>query len=228
MEVDIQNIRPNPWNYNRQNPEMFKKEVLSLKKHGLITPIEVFRDPEDNDLFIIINGEHRYRAAKELKYETIPCTILEGISEKEAKEIGVKLNEIKGDTDANLLSKILNSLDIDEDTLIEEMPYDSQQLLNIMSLDSYDVDAELGLSINEDSLTDEEKEEIDNQYKSTIRLAFVLTQEEYDEYQSIKKKLEIVSDDDVFKTLCTYAQAHMFVKEVKTEETKKTKRSKVK
>jgi hypothetical protein len=73
--VPVDKIIPNP-----DNPRMifsleeFNQLVDSIKNDGIITPLTVYEDKE-NDRFIIINGERRWRAAKKLNLEKVPCYI---------------------------------------------------------------------------------------------------------------------------------------------------------
>lgn len=75
IEVDITKVKPNPDVPMRQYSEEGLDELAeSIKKHGLITPLEVY---EDNGQYIVIAGIRRLRAAQYAGVTTIPVIIRE-------------------------------------------------------------------------------------------------------------------------------------------------------
>src|SRR5699024_5370746 len=50
----------------------------SIEQHGLIQPIAVALDHENEDSYIVVAGERRFRAFKQLNRETIPAIITQG------------------------------------------------------------------------------------------------------------------------------------------------------
>ena len=75
MAILIDVLDPNPWNPNRMTPEMRKTLRLNLQREGFVNPLTV---REVGNRFQIINGEHRWRIAQELGYQTVPCVVLPG------------------------------------------------------------------------------------------------------------------------------------------------------
>jgi ParB family chromosome partitioning protein len=81
--IDIGRIKPNP----NQPRKTFVKETLeslaeSIKEVGeIIDPLAVEYD-ESEDSFIIISGERRYRAAKMVGLERLPCIVKDVDEEK--------------------------------------------------------------------------------------------------------------------------------------------------
>ena len=79
IEVDLSKLRPNPDQPRRDfNQESLRELADSIAQHGLIQPIAVARDPEDDRRFIIVAGERRFRAFQLLDRETIPAIITSG------------------------------------------------------------------------------------------------------------------------------------------------------
>ena len=71
----IDKIQPNDYNPNEMTPEEFaqcKAEVVHLGK--LPKPIIV---RPHNGVFVIVDGEHNWRAAKDLGFTEVPCEVLE-------------------------------------------------------------------------------------------------------------------------------------------------------
>lgn len=72
-EVDIKEIRPNPYQPRKTFDETALQELSeSIKEDGLLQPIVV---TEDIDGYILIAGERRLRASKLAKLKTIRCII---------------------------------------------------------------------------------------------------------------------------------------------------------
>jgi ParB family transcriptional regulator, chromosome partitioning protein len=72
--IRAEKIHPNP-NQPRKifDPQAIEDLKESMDKRGLICPIAVFKSGEDD--YTIIAGERRYRAALELKWDSIDCRI---------------------------------------------------------------------------------------------------------------------------------------------------------
>lgn len=111
--VPLNTVEPNDWNPNELTAEM--KESL---KHGLIhdgwlvsQALLVWGSDEKGEKKrLIIDGEHRYLAARELHMPDGPMVILEGITEEEAKGLTVKLNQKRGHWNEDALAELLKDL----------------------------------------------------------------------------------------------------------------------
>lgn len=105
--IKVLSIIPNHFNPNVMQDE----EYLALKKdmqlHGpkdmdaiLVSPFGCFypdvKDPAQ--AYVIVDGEHRWKAAKELLWDTIRCEIRE-VDEEEAKGICYRKNKDRGTID---------------------------------------------------------------------------------------------------------------------------------
>ena len=99
----IDAIKPNSWNPNEMEDSIFRSLVSSIKKHGVLQPILVRNDRT------IIKGEKRWRAAKEAGLEEVLCVVVE-TSEEEAKLLTIGLSHIRGTTNEELLSALLDEL----------------------------------------------------------------------------------------------------------------------
>ena len=72
-EINIDNIVVSDerlWQLKEDEVDTLKK---SIKEIGLITPIAV---QERGNKYLLIGGEHRYTACKQLGFKTIPCNII--------------------------------------------------------------------------------------------------------------------------------------------------------
>ena len=75
--IPLSKIQANDYNPNRvANPEM-KLLKLSIEEDGYTQPIVVYYD-KDIDKYIVVDGFHRYRCAKEyFNLDEVPCTVID-------------------------------------------------------------------------------------------------------------------------------------------------------
>ena len=82
LEVHLDKLEPNPYQPRQEmNEEALEELTLSIEAHGIVQPVIVRRTPEE-DLFQIIAGERRWRAARRAGLQTVPCVIYEADDEK--------------------------------------------------------------------------------------------------------------------------------------------------
>ena len=75
IEVDIDDIYPNPYQPRKKfSPEKIKELAESLKEAGMIQPVVLYKDDNDNKYYLMV-GERRWRAAQYLKWTKIPAII---------------------------------------------------------------------------------------------------------------------------------------------------------
>jgi hypothetical protein len=120
--VAIGDLVPNPWNYNTQPDAMFTKLAESLRTFGFVQPVVV---RQDEGAWQIINGEHRWRAAKLLGMTEIPVRDLGVLDDAKAKQLTIILNELGGTPDQVRLAELLRdiNLDVNIDDIIKVMPF---------------------------------------------------------------------------------------------------------
>lgn len=100
--IPIAAIQPSPYQYrSRFDDEKQRQLVESIRSTGLSTPILVRPLPEDG-AFELVSGERRWRAAKELGWESIQC-VCEKMTDAEAAARVVTENEVR--SDANIMEK---------------------------------------------------------------------------------------------------------------------------
>lgn len=108
--IELTAIHPSPYQYRtRFDDEKQRQLVESMRATGLSTPILVRPLPqapsgqsETTDGYEIVSGERRWRAAKELGWETIRA-ICEEMTDAEAAARVVTENEVRAD--ANIMEK---------------------------------------------------------------------------------------------------------------------------
>lgn len=137
LVVPVDKIRPNAWNPNVQDEATFRRELASIRRFGFVDPIIVRKD---GAMFEIIDGEHRWKAAMELGFTSIPVYDISPIGVHEAKQLTIVLNELRGQPRqeklGELLRDLLSSSTLDE--LVEVMPYSKDDVGKIAQLPGYD------------------------------------------------------------------------------------------
>ena len=137
VEIEVGKIHPNAWNVNRVPPRMMEKLARYLKREGLVEPLVVRPHRKREGEYELLGGEHRWRIAKtQLGYKTVPCVVVEGLSDRRAKILSVNLNEMSGDSVPSLLSKLLNDLhqEMPLPDLEAVLPYDAREIEDTLSL----------------------------------------------------------------------------------------------
>jgi len=119
-------LEPNPWNPNVMSPEMMEKERASIREFGFIDPITCRKVGK---MWQIIDGEQRWTAAMAEDYETFPCIVLD-VTEDEAKELTIVLNDTRGQfVESKLASLVQDLAQRREQARMESLlPYDKPRL----------------------------------------------------------------------------------------------------
>ncbi|MDR2464328.1 MAG: ParB/RepB/Spo0J family partition protein [Holosporales bacterium] len=121
VELDLQKICPNP-NQPRKffDTESLQELTSSIKQDGVLQPILV-RKTSDN-VYQIIAGERRWRAAKLVKLLTIPALIVE-CDDKTALQFGLVENLQRDDLGAIETANAIKSLTDDFGKTVDEVAY---------------------------------------------------------------------------------------------------------
>lgn len=162
--VPVEKLFPNIWNPNRQTDFIFSKEIESIKTHGFVAPILV-REIEEG--FEIIDGEHRWKAAKQLGFESVAINNMGHVSDSVAKQLTVIMNEVKGKADSSILADLLRDLekDIGKEALLAAMPYSQVELDTYLNSAGIDWDS---LGKKDPLATDSDSPNIDSEEWRTV------------------------------------------------------------
>ena len=138
--VPIDSLKANPWNPNKQSDFVFEKEKNSITQFGFIDPITVRETAKGK--YEILDGEHRWKAAKALKFKQVPVNSLGKLDTATAKKLTVILNELRGSYDMVDLAKLVKGLsdEVGIDDLLRDLPFTDQDLKNIIDAAQFDMD----------------------------------------------------------------------------------------
>jgi hypothetical protein len=109
----LDEVKANPWNPNKMTA--FERESL---KHGFRTDGWIVsqalliwgKDDRGKQRNLIIDGEHRWDAARELGMPEGPMVFRDGLNEAQAKALTIKLNQKRGRFDEDMLSVVLHDI----------------------------------------------------------------------------------------------------------------------
>lgn len=128
-------IRDNDWNPNAFDAESYPKLVESIRAKGILEPLKVMPDPEQEGHFILVDGYHRWRAAGDLGLNELPCEVWD-ISPEEAKVRGLQLNYLRGQPVPRRLAELVHDLNrtYAVDDLAKMLPWSATQLRDSLEL----------------------------------------------------------------------------------------------
>lgn len=111
--VKLSQAKPNKWNPNAVPPNKFEAIKLSMQTDGwlLSQPLLVWRTDTRGKLrMIIIDGEHRWKAANEVGFTEGPMVFLDKLSETNAKALTIKLDNNRGKFEDKSLAILLRDI----------------------------------------------------------------------------------------------------------------------
>lgn len=103
--VPVDSLRPNSYNPNRQSEHDFELLKSSMETDGITQPVIVQKGTS-----VIVDGEHRWRAARALGYTEIPVVFVE-MDEQQMKVSTLRHNRARGSEDIELTASILRDLE---------------------------------------------------------------------------------------------------------------------
>lgn len=130
--VPVGEIVPDPDNYNKQSRAVYAKLLASIRKFGFTDPLIVRRNP-DGEGYMIVGGQHRHQAARELGLPAVPVIDLGEMSAADAHAHLITLNETKGSADQDALASLVQSIKLDGgDEALEVLPFNDAQLADLL------------------------------------------------------------------------------------------------
>ena len=136
--IPVDRLVPNPWNPNKMSDEMLRKEIDSIKEFGFVDPIHCRTLDE---VFQIIDGEHRWIGAKAIGMEEIPCIMLD-VDDTVAEQLTIVLNDLRGKPDEAKLAALVRDLSTRRSMLDLErvLPYKREKLAEMIAERKADFD----------------------------------------------------------------------------------------
>ena len=149
---DLQSVKPNPWNPNVMTDAMKASLLYGLKNDGWLASQSLLvwgTNDAGKRMDIIIDGEHRWRAATEDGMLEGPMVFMDGLTEPEAKALTIKMNQKRGTWDPELLATVIKELELDLET---------EDLVLDLGLSGVEMDRLAGVAAATGGATDPTKE----------------------------------------------------------------------
>ena len=160
-ELPTETILPSKINPNHMSEFMFKSLVEGIKKDGFMSVIAVRK--EDNR---IIDGNHRWKAAKEAGIEKIRCVMVD-CTEQQAMKLGVALNQKKGYFDYTELRDVINSLEKEDlNVLSYDLGFTEQELQRLSEESSFDSEKIIKQKLLEAGISSDKVDAMADVYKT--------------------------------------------------------------
>jgi hypothetical protein len=97
-------LKPNSYNPNRQTEDEFQMLLASMREDGFTQPILCMPDGT------IVDGEHRWKAAQELGYETVPVVRV-SMTEAQRRIATMRHNRARGQDDTAAVAELMLDLE---------------------------------------------------------------------------------------------------------------------
>lgn len=133
----LDSVKPNDWNDNKMPKRKYESLVHGLRTSGWLKShsLTIWGSDENGEVMnIIIDGEHRHRAASGLGWEEGPMVFVHGITKAEAMKLTPKLNN-RGKSDPDLLVKLIlevRELQPEHDDLALELGMTDEEFVKLM------------------------------------------------------------------------------------------------
>ena len=136
--IPLNKLVAHPDNPNRMNKAKFAKLIHNIERTGRYEPLVVRPCPQRQDCFQIINGHHRWRALRELGYETAEVLVWD-VNDQDTDILLATLNRLSGSDVLDkklILIKRLNKSFFDGRTaeLAKLLPQTSNQIKRLTEL----------------------------------------------------------------------------------------------
>gem|GEM_PF-3917795 len=131
-------IYPNPRNPRKTfNPEAMAELTENIKQHGIIQPLVVVADAEKPQMWRLVCGERRWRAAVEAGLELVPVVVMEYTLEQELEVMIIEnwqRKDVNPIEEAYGLKAILDAGGHTQDSLAQKIGCSQAQIANRLRL----------------------------------------------------------------------------------------------
>jgi ParB family chromosome partitioning protein len=139
MILPVRKIRPNPDQPRKHfDEEKHRELVLSIRERGILQPIRVMQVTRNED-YMIIAGERRWRAAKEVPLAEVPCIVIAAQAPEQAHIDAIIENVTREDLNAvdraTALVQVKTNLGLDSwDHVAKRIGISRRQVFNLLGL----------------------------------------------------------------------------------------------
>jgi ParB-like chromosome segregation protein Spo0J len=129
----------NTWNPNRQSDWEFQLLTSSMRNDGFISPVIAIKEVDQAGKHVIVDGEHRWRAAQVLNYHEVPA-VLVSMDVIQAKISTMRHNRARGTHDMGLEADLLRDLvELGGDDIASLLMVDTVELGKLLQEDAHEI-----------------------------------------------------------------------------------------
>ena len=144
----LDSVKPNAWNPNRMTDFEMRSLSDGLLRDGWLSSQAVLvwgKDAKGKRRDVIIDGEHRWTAARELGFVEGPMVVLDGLTEAQAKALTIKMNSKRGRFDEDLLRTLIGEIQFDlaVPDLSVELGIDPDNLMRHLAIEAETIEADV-------------------------------------------------------------------------------------
>lgn len=137
LEIALDKLEPNPYQPRQHiDDESLEELTLSIEAHGVVQPV-VVRRTDDADVYQIIAGERRWRAARRAGLTTLPC-IVQDADDERALEIALVENLQRSDLGpletAQALRYLIQEFGLTQEQIAEQLGRSRSSVANTLRL----------------------------------------------------------------------------------------------
>ena len=152
QEIPMEKIRPNPHQPRKEfTKESLEELMASIEKHGVLQPILVSRDTNKKDTYVIIAGERRWRACKNLKRKKVPA-LVKNFTEQELLEAALVENlqreDLNGIEEGKAYEYLIEQYNLTANHLGEALGKSRSYITNVLRLLKLDPEVQQMLTEN--------------------------------------------------------------------------------
>lgn len=141
VSLPIEQIDPDPQNPNELPDDMMDTLKQDVKERGFIQPIvvrELDVDEGEEQRYMLVDGEHRWKVLRDLGWEVVPSVILD-VSADDAKLRNITMNRLRGQLVPIKLALLLADLNkrIPEDELARRLGMDTGEVKDTLRLANF-------------------------------------------------------------------------------------------
>lgn len=144
----LDKVQPNGWNPNRMTPEMKESLQYGMLNDGWLAAQALLiweTDEQDNEMMVIIDGEHRWTVATEMGLTEGPMVYLKGLTEAQAKALTIKMNQKRGDFVQEMLGELVRDIQNNiADDIVLDLGIPEEELMSMLSAEPLDLETPEG------------------------------------------------------------------------------------
>ena len=201
--LPVEKIRLQENQFSDLDKQQYKRLLSSIDEYGILEPVHVFKE---NGHYTLVQGHQRFRAAKELRLNEIPCVIVDNEETSLAAEYHVNLyrrhltmEEVKGyETDLQEKYKKLSGLIPELKYVQEVLPKEMVKVIRSWSQEHqrkfYNA---LPQKIVENTEEKEKYEKLIEENNERLRersATIKALKEQIETYEAVKKELETLRE----------------------------------